>query len=94
MIHTFTNLSFLFLLIINALSYDLNMGDEVYLCLASHNKLVIVPTLKRNCCDTSGNLVKRIHADSGFWDNTKEKLQHFYHSAILPELALPRCMRK
>ena len=54
---------------------------------------------KRNWYDfmiwtPQGISVERIYADSKFWNNTKEKLERFYRSAILPDLALPRYTSK
>ena len=50
---------------------------------------------KRDWCDfviwtPKGISVERIFADSAFLDTMRDKLERFYHSAILPELAAPR----
>ena len=50
---------------------------------------------KRTWCDfvvwtPSGIAVERVFADKVFWQAVKVKLERFYRSAVLPELALPR----
>ena len=53
---------------------------------------------KRSWCDfvvwiPNGMSTERITFDSGFWEQTKDKLVQFYRAAILPELAAPRHTR-
>ena len=49
---------------------------------------------KRSWCDfviwtPKGISIERVNADKAFWEAVKVKLERFYLSAVLPELALP-----